>query len=581
MKKAILIFWIVWNEPDIWDPNDAFFTWASDAGTYYQLVKVANQAIKSVDPNAKIVLAGMTFYWDANAGKPQFLGQVLDADAADPTAQAHNDYFDAVGAHVYTTATNAYWVPRTFQALLTNHGMRQPVWIDELNVAPYDDSVATVPPGPPYATRAQQAAFMVQAYAEARAAGVERIGVYKLMDNGLQAGAPYGLIRDDGARRPAYAALQVAVATLGAFPSAVMRTGSHHVAVEFRSGSRRATVAWNTTPTPYTMALCALGPSARVLDDTGAERASAAAGAFPSSYVLPLAPASAHGLFNGKDLYYIGGDPLIVLEDGLSPGATCAPSLPHDARYFAQTGYRIDNDAFWSYFQARGGIATFGYPVSRTFQLLGFTTQLFQRQAMQLGADGGVHLLNLLDPGLLPYTSFQGSVFPAADAAFLASAPAPGSPGYADAVVLFVQANAPDVWQGKHVRFFQTFQSTVSLRGAFPNRDGNSALLTLLNLEIWGLPTSPPLGDPTNQNFVYQRFQRGVMHYDAGCDCTQGILFGDYLKEVITGLGLPSDLDREADSSPLIRQYDVDSPTWRARPSSLPATDLTFAFERG
>jgi hypothetical protein len=72
-----------------------------------------------------------------------------------------------------------------------------------------------------------------------------------------------------------------------------------------------------------------------------------------------------------------------------------------------------------------------------------------------------------------------------------------------------------------------------------------------------------------------------VMHYDAGCNCTQGILFGDYLKEVITGQNLPGDLASEAESSPLSHQYDPDSSKYLARPDQLRTSDLTFAFERG
>ena len=59
-----------------------------------------------------------------------------------------------------------------------------------------------------------------------------------------------------------------------------------------------------------------------------------------------------------------------------------------DPRYFSQTGYRIDNDAFWNFFQGRGGVPTFGYPVSRQFKLVGFQVQIFQRLVMQLQADG-------------------------------------------------------------------------------------------------------------------------------------------------------------------------------------------------
>lgn len=583
--QGVVSSWIIWNEPDVWDPASPFYTWAGDAPTYYQLLKVADQAIKEVQPSARVVVAGTTFYWDANAGKPQFLAQVLDAAAADPTGPANGYYFDAVAAHVYTTATNAYWVPKTFHDLLTKHGMQQPVWIDELNVAPYDDPASSLPATAPNATLSQQADFMLQAYAEALAAGVQRLGVYKMVDVVPQAGAPYGLMRNDGSLRPAYAALQAAVAALGGLATAALRTGQHHIAIAFPNGTQLTTVVWNTGPNAYTLNLCAHGTSAQVIDVLGNSRSIAASGQGSGVYQIPLAPATAHGMFNGHDFYYIGGSPVIVQEDGMTPGASCAPALVHDARYFVSTGYRIDSDAFWSYFQARGGVATFGYPVSRTFKLLGFSTQLFQRQAMQLAPDGSVRLLNMLDAGLLPYTGFNGSRFPAADPAMAAKAPAAGSDGYATAVVQFVQNMAPDLWQGHSTKYFHTFQSTVTLNQAFPNGGGSASLLPLLNLEVWGLPTSEPVVDPNNHNFIYQRFQRGVMHYDAGCNCTQGILFGDYLKDVILGprhaTDLPADLTDEAQHSVLFSQYDPDSSGYVQRLEQLPATDLTFAFARG
>jgi hypothetical protein len=80
-----------------------------------------------------------------------------------------------------------------------------------------------------------------------------------------------------------------------------------------------------------------------------------------------------------------------------------AATAQADPRYFPQTGYRIDNDAFWNFFQGRGGISTFGYTVSRQMKLVGFQVQIFQRLVMQLQPDGGVQTLNLLDPGLMPH----------------------------------------------------------------------------------------------------------------------------------------------------------------------------------
>jgi hypothetical protein len=107
----------------------------------------------------------------------------------------------------------------------------------------------------------------------------------------------------------------------------------------------------------------------------------------------------------------------------------------------------------------------------------------------------------------------------------------------------------------------------------------------LLNLEMLGAPTSNPMPDPTNSNFIYLRFQRGILHFQ-GCDAqgnpiTEGILLGDWFKSVITGKNLPADLEAEAkaDNSPFLRQYDPSKPGWAANPTRLPDTDLTFAFE--
>src|SRR5260370_6531283 len=101
-----------------------------------------------------------------------------------------------------------------------------------------------------------------------------------------------------------------------------------------------------------------------------------------------------------------------------------------DPRLFSQTGYRVDGDPFWSFFQSRGGVRTFGYPVSRTFKLDGFPVQIFQRIVVQLQPDGSVATLNLLDPGLMPYTRINSSTFPAPDPAIVSQTPLVSDPEY-------------------------------------------------------------------------------------------------------------------------------------------------------
>jgi polysaccharide biosynthesis protein PslG len=228
-------------------------------------------------------------------------------------------------------------------------------------------------------------------------------------------------------------------------------------------------------------------------------------------------------------------------------------SASSDARYFEQTGFRIDRDAFWDFFQKRGGVRTFGYPVSRAFLFAGCQTQLFQRLAMQQCDGQSVGTLNLLEDGLLPYTHFNGSTVPAPDATLIDAAPVVSDPNFSSKAIDFVRANAPDSLDGEPVNFFATFQNTVSLGDAFPQGNADASLLPLLNLQLWGLPTSKPAVDPNNHEFIYLRFQRGVMHYDRGCKCTQALLLGDFFKSMLTGDRLPVDLAAEAGNSSLLR----------------------------
>ncbi|MGI8916718.1 MAG: hypothetical protein ACR2JY_23580 [Chloroflexota bacterium] len=259
----------------------------------------------------------------------------------------------------------------------------------------------------------------------------------------------------------------------------------------------------------------------------------------------------------------------------LRPGApAAAPAVPHDARYFPQTGYRIDNAVIWNYFQRRGGVTSFGYPTSRTFTFQGCTVQFFQRRIVQLDQNGNARLLNLLDSGLLNYTQFNGSTFPGVDSGLVSTAP---SPTDQPAVLAWVQQHAPDTVGSSATNFFATFSSTVSDHTAFPT-GGDPSLLPGIELELWGVPTSGAFTDPNNHHFIYLRWQRGIMLYDGTTGLTQGILLADYLKAMITGQNLPADVAVEAANSPYLDQYDPAAPNWVRNPSLLPNTNLANAF---
>ena len=273
---------------------------------------------------------------------------------------------------------------------------------------------------------------------------------------------------------------------------------------------------------------------------------------------------------------------LIVLAAflALALGAAVLPSnqaTEAQGGCFTETGFCISNPAFLSYFNARGGKDAFGFPISREFSFLGFRVQFFQGHIMQLQPNGSVATMNLLDAGLMPVTRVNGSSFPGSDPALVAETPQVTAPNYAERIVEFIRANAPNEFQGQPVGFFNKFMTTVDLATAFPGGGGNPALLPLLNLEIWGSVTSRPLADPSNPGFIYQRFQRSIMHYRTECRCTERILLADWFKTVIVGTA-PADLAADMAGSRFINQWSPGSPNWLARPNDLPDTDLTNAF---
>jgi hypothetical protein len=257
--------------------------------------------------------------------------------------------------------------------------------------------------------------------------------------------------------------------------------------------------------------------------------------------------------------------------------ALAPPGMPTEAQAncFSQTGFCITNPAFADYYRLRGEERILGFPISRSFTLEGFEVQFFQRVVLQMQG-GQVARLNVLDPNVMPMTRANGSTFPPPDPALAAQAPPVSSPTYAQDVDAFIKKVSPNTFNGQPVGFYTLFSTTVP---AGTTTDPN--LVTLLNLEIWGVPTSNPAPDPANGGFIYQRWQRGIMHFRAEVPVTEGILVGEYFKAVITGRSLPPDLAQDMQGSRYSGQYQPGAPGWVARPSTLPNTDMTNAFEPG
>jgi hypothetical protein len=93
-----------------------------------------------------------------------------------------------------------------------------------------------------------------------------------------------------------------------------------------------------------------------------------------------------------------------------------------------------------------------------------------------------------------------------------------------------------------------------------------SFLSAFAGVDVWGLPISRPAADPNNPNFVYQRFQNGILMYDATTGTTAPLPLGLYLRQLLTQQNVPDDLAAEAAGSQL------------AHPQTLTGTNLSTAF---
>ena len=60
--------------------------------------------------------------------------------------------------------------------------------------------------------------------------------------------------------------------------------------------------------------------------------------------------------------------------------------------------------------------------------------------------------------------------------------------------------------------------------------------------------------DPNNPQLIYQRFQNGILMFNATTRSTTALPMGEYLKSVLTGRDVPMDLAQATAASPLFGQ---------------------------
>lgn len=341
--------WIIWNEPEF-RPTDQGGQYVEFAGTdadYYRLLKVAYSSARAANPDVSVVL-GATSYWiDRNSGRRQFLDRMLDLADRDPEAAAAGGFFDVATLNLYWSFDDIRRVGAEYHASLAAHGFGdKPLWLTETNAMPYDDPVTPKPPDGQRVTREQQSAFLLEAYATGLASGYDRIGWHAMVDGDTSLEI-WGLLRNDGTPRAAFQTYQVATKWLSGAQDATWaplerprrRWGPEYGNAQVArvvlnrpwdaSVSQWVSVLWNNDAQPLQVVVPKVGNRGKIIDKYGnayeAETYGTKDDGNPAAWLVGLPGATAHAPADPAGYYYIGGDPLLLIEDEVPSDAPIDP----------------------------------------------------------------------------------------------------------------------------------------------------------------------------------------------------------------------------------------------------------------
>jgi hypothetical protein len=319
--------WVIWNEPDI-EATAVAHTWDGTVDDFYQLQRVAYLSAKDANPKATIHLSAFTYWADVYAGQEQYMARLLDRILADPQAAAHGYYFDVATAHLYFQPDQVYDLLLLFQGIMEERGLDKPIWLVETNAPPHDDPAWPVAEHTLSVMQDEQAAFMPQVLVSALAAGAERIAVYKMMDrpDDRQANPePFGLLRMDGSRRPAFRALHVAMQQMTGASQVTRERWDAVGQFRVQQQDRETTVLFTRLADQQQVEITAIADQARLVDLRGTERLVEAQ---DGRYVIDLPPALCIQTIG--DYCMIGGSTYYLIQalDGGKPPEGTAPILP-------------------------------------------------------------------------------------------------------------------------------------------------------------------------------------------------------------------------------------------------------------
>lgn len=356
-------YWEIWNEPNL--RVSGYESGLYTIRDYVRILDTARAAAKAADPNAVIVLGGITSIWSdiptpEDYDIPTYLRLLYDAGGWNS--------FDVLAIHPYSPGAPeaASWRRdqhqdfegelRQVDALLQEFGSK-PVWITEVGWSTYRGFYGV--------SETEQAAFMVRMYLVAMAhSSVERIFWYDLR-NDTQPGADYekpvynerevqfhyGMLRRtfplnpdrNDLRKPIYAAYRAMTSILeGMTFEGVLANGDNPnmpgtFAYRYSGGGRGAIALWRVNG--------GAGPSMTIDCRCKEARVRQWDGKLLST-VQTEGPVTVRLDYIGTPLYIEWG-----------------PDRGNQGTFFPETGHRIAAP-FLSYWHANGGLKQFGYPIS-------------------------------------------------------------------------------------------------------------------------------------------------------------------------------------------------------------------------
>jgi hypothetical protein len=306
--------WEMWNEPE-WS-----YFWTGSDGDYARLLKVGYQATKAACPDCTVLFGGLHYWADRS-----FYERVLDILNDDPQAAVNNYFFDVMSLHLYSRSSTVYDEVTEIRGRMSVYVPEHPIWLTETGVPVWGDPNVGWKDKYDYAaTQDEAGAYVLQSYANARAAGLGRYLFFRTHDEAM--GEYFGLIRNDRSLRPAYVAYQVAASYL------ISPTMVTHWS--YSQGYRRVTlwgtphgkvsVIWSELPDALTVGHEAALSQATLIDRWGATQAIVATGGV---YTLQLPGATANLVSEPSD-YFIGGEPFLVVEADTTPPVVTLQPLP-------------------------------------------------------------------------------------------------------------------------------------------------------------------------------------------------------------------------------------------------------------